>query len=477
MTHTPSARSAASHAVVIGGSLAGMLAAAALSHAADRVTIIERDTLPAEPAPRRGLPQARHAHLLWAGGARAIESLLPGIQREWLAAGARRISLPTGVVTYTAEGWLRRYREAQYLIACSRDLLDAVVRTRVQKLANVEIRQAQVTHLTGTATQVTGVTTRSADGTEKTVRASIVVDASGCGSRSPHWLAEFGVPPVTETTIDSGLTYATRLYRAPSGADDFPLVNIQSNPADGIPGQTATIMPIEGQRWLVTLSGTRGGEPTDDPDRFVEFARSVRHPLVAELIEHAEPLDSAGTVTISRSGVNKRRYYERMKWAPEGYVILGDAVATYNPVFGHGMTVAAVGAKALADAVRHKGIAAPGLSAEVQRTISRSVSTAWDLATGQDIRYPGCIGPKPPAAARLLTGYVSRLTRTAASSRRVTVALMEPMTLSGPAHALVRPSVLAAVARGPIRPPLTTPPLTPSERALAPKPQTLQFSQ
>ncbi|GLF98085.1 NAD(P)/FAD-dependent oxidoreductase [Streptomyces yaizuensis] len=474
MNLTPSARPAGPHAVIIGGGLAGMLAAAALAPAAARVTVIERDALPTEPAPRRGLPQARHAHLLWSGGARAIESLLPGVQGAWLAAGARRISLPTGVVAYTAEGWMRRFREAQYLIACSRDLLDAVVRSRVLQLDNVELRHAQVTHLTGTATRITGVTTRCADGTEETIRADFVVDASGRGSRSSRWLTDFGVPPITETTIDSGLTYATRLYHAPPGADEFPLINIQSNPADGIPGQTATIMPIEGQRWLVTLSGTRGGEPTDDPDRFVAFARSVRHPLVAELIEHAKPLDSTGTITISRSGVNKRRYYERMKWTPEGYLILGDAVATYNPVFGHGMTVAAVGAKALADAVRHKGITAPGLSAEVQRTIARSVSTAWDLATGQDIRYPGCIGPKPPAAARLLTGYVSRLTRTAASSRRVAAALMEPMTLSGPAHALVRPSVLLAVARGPIRPPLTTPPLTPSERALAPKPRTHQ---
>ncbi|MFE3286280.1 pyridine nucleotide-disulfide oxidoreductase, partial [Streptomyces sp. NPDC059233] len=145
------------HAVVIGGSLAGLLAAAVLAeHAA--VTVIDADPLPEGPAPRRGLPQGRHTHLLWSGGARAIEEILPGITDDWTRAGAIRRSLPTDLVTMTAQGWIPRVPEKQFNISCSRDLLDSVVRARVTALKGVTtLLQSRVRGLEGTASRVTGV--------------------------------------------------------------------------------------------------------------------------------------------------------------------------------------------------------------------------------------------------------------------------------------------------------------------------------
>ncbi|MFD0431247.1 NAD(P)/FAD-dependent oxidoreductase [Streptomyces zhihengii] len=188
-TSRSASRGTARTAVVIGGGLAGMLAAAALSAHADRVTVVERDSLPDGPHSRKSLPQAHHAHLLWSGGARAIESLLPGTTDRWLAAGARRIPLPTGLVSMSALGWFRRWPEMQFLIACSRDLLDWVVREQVVALPGVTVLQrTELLGLSGTAARVRGVRVRGEDGGERELEADLVVDASGRGSRAPEWL-------------------------------------------------------------------------------------------------------------------------------------------------------------------------------------------------------------------------------------------------------------------------------------------------
>ncbi|WP_327687276.1 NAD(P)/FAD-dependent oxidoreductase [Streptomyces sp. NBC_00467] len=454
-------------AVVIGGGVAGMLAAAALADHAEKVTVIERDQLPDIPIPRKGLPQARHVHILYSGGARAFENLLPGVTERWLAAGARRIPLPTGLVSYMAQGWLRRWSEMQYMIACTRDLLDLVVRDRLMhQHPHVTLLQGhELLRLNGTADRVTGVRVLGPDGRESDHQADLVVDASGRGSRAPHWLTELGIPTIEEAEVDSGLVYASRLYRAPTGSENFPLVNIQSDPNAPAPGQTATIEPVEGGRWLVTLSGTRGGEPTDNPDEFEKFARSIRHPVVGELISMTTPLDRS--VTVTRSTVNRRRYFEKARTWPEGFVVVGDSVATYNPLYGQGMSVAAQGLIKLRDEVRLRGLAAPGLGRAAQRGIAEPAATAWDLATSQDILYPGAIGPQPRPGAGVAGRYVNRLMHTATGRPAVCKAFFDVITLSRPVTSWGHPDTVVASLRGPGRPPLTEPPLTKAEWAIA----------
>ncbi|GAA3377272.1 FAD-dependent monooxygenase [Streptomyces sannanensis] len=451
-------------AVVIGCGLTGMLAAAALSGFADDVTVVERDALPTGAVPRKGLPQAHHAHLLWSGGARAMESLLPGLTERLLAAGARRIPLPTGLVSMSAQGWFRRWPEMQFVLACSRDLLDWTVRELVMTDPRITVRdRTEPLGLEGSSGRVSGVRVRTPDGGEQLLEAALVVDAGGRGSRAPVWLSGLGVGPVREEKVDSGLAYATRIFRAPDGTADYPVVNVQADAREPRPGQTATIVPIEDARWLVTLSGTRNGQPTDSVAEFEDFARGVRHPVVGELIARAEPLTD---VVVTRSTVNRRRYFEKVRDWPEGFIAIGDAVATYNPVYGHGMSVAAQGVLALRDELRAHGLRSAGTARRVQRAIARPVSVAWDLATGQDILYPGAVGKQPGAAARALRGYLDRLMLTATGRPLVAKALFDVMTLSAPATALLRPEVLLAVLRGPLLPRLSSPPLTERERGV-----------
>ncbi|GGO90587.1 NAD(P)/FAD-dependent oxidoreductase [Wenjunlia tyrosinilytica] len=454
------------HAVVLGGGLAGTLAASVAASYVDTVTVIERDRFSADAAPRSGVPQARHAHLLWSGGARVIESLLPGTTERWIKAGAHRIGLPDGIVSMSAQGWLRRWPGTQFLITCSRDLLDSVVREQALADARTTLREyTEAQELLGSATTVTGVRIRDRDsgGTEE-LEADLVVDASGRGSRARQWLEALGLPQAREEVVDSGLAYATRVFRAPAGAaQSFPVVNVQADPREPRPGQTATLLPIEDGRWLVTLSGTRGGPPPTDEEHFVAFARGVRHPVVGELIAEAEPLSP---VYASRSTVNRRLFFEKLPNWPRGLVVLGDAVATYNPVYGHGMSVVAHSAQALRQGLAKLGTG-PGAARHIQRAVARAVEPAWMVATGQDILYPDAVGPRPNAVAALGQRYVERLMRTAASRPSVAEALLESFTLSGPMTGLLAPKVALATLRGPHLPPLKEPPLTADERSRA----------
>ncbi|MEZ7007395.1 NAD(P)/FAD-dependent oxidoreductase [Streptomyces sp. AD55] len=452
-------------AVVIGAGLAGMLAAAALSPAVDEVIVLERDDLPDGPEHRRGLPQGRHAHLLMAGGLAAMEDLLPGagLRKRLLAAGAHEIPLGNGMVALTPDGWLRRWRhEGPRMVTCSRALVDWVVRETVLAHTGATVRKANARALTGGSHRVTGVVTAPADGTgpEEVLDADLVVDASGRGSRLLHWLDGVGVRGVEERTVDAGLVNATRLYRVPEGAGGFPLTVLQANPYASRPGRSGMVMPIEDGRWLVSLAGTRGGEPPADPDGFLRYTLDLPHPLVGRLISGAEPVTD---VHVGRSTSNVRRYVERARHWPEGFVVLGDALATFNPAYGQGMSVAAMGARALAEEVRRSGAGAAGLARRVQRGAARPVDAAWAVAVGQDVMYPATRGAAASPADRLVAAYTRRLTRAATGSYQAAAALWDVTSLlAGPGRVL-RPGALLSTLTGPVLPPAAQPPLSRAE--------------
>ncbi|MFJ9658465.1 NAD(P)/FAD-dependent oxidoreductase [Streptomyces griseoflavus] len=452
-------------AVVIGAGLAGMLAAAVLSAAgADEVVVLDRDELPEGPEHRKGLPQGRHAHLLMPGGMEAMEELLPGAQlrKRLLAAGAHEISLSSGMLALTSEGWLRRWRrEGPVMLTCSRALVDWVLRETVRERTPVEIRRGAVVGLTGSAGRVRGVRIAEPGG-DTDLEADLVVDASGRGTRVVSWLDRLGLGGVRERAVDSGLVNASRVYRVPNGAGRFPLTIVQPDPYAAGPGRSAMVMPIEGDRWLVSCGGSRGGEPPADPEGFLRYALSLPDPIVGRLISGAEPLTD---VHLSRSTSNVRRYLEELPHWPEGFVVLGDALATFNPAYGHGMSVAAFGARVLGRELARGGdLRAPGLARRVVRGAARSADAAWSMAVSQDVLYPGVRGGRPSAADRVLTGYTRRMMRAATGSYPAASAIWDVTGLLAPPTRMFRPgAVLAAVAGSPL-PPSVSPPLTPAER-------------
>ncbi|MFR0357394.1 NAD(P)/FAD-dependent oxidoreductase [Streptomyces sediminimaris] len=455
---------------MIGAGMTGLLAAAAISRA-DRdaeVVVLERDVLPDAPENRRGVPQGQHAHLLMAGGLSAMEALFTDSLRERLAeAGAHRIPMANGMLALAPDaGWFRRYRgEGPSMITCTRALLDWVVRAALlEQAGNVSIHRATVEGLLGDARRVRGVRVSGSDATlGRELEADLVVDASGRGSRTVHWLSDIGIRGVKERKVDSGLTNATRIYRTPDGAETFPLTVIQADPHSGRPGRSAMVLPIEGNRWMVSAGGTRGGEPPSDEEGFLGYCRSLPHPIVGRLVSGAEPLTG---VVVSRSTSNVRRYFERSPLWPERFLVLGDALATFNPAYGQGISVGALGAHGLYRALRQDGISRPGLTRRVLHGAARHVGTAWSTAVAMDVLYPRVRGGSPTVADRAAAAYARRLTRAATSSRDAAAALWDLTSLrAGPARAL-RPAALLATVTRPLLPPISEPPLLPAERRI-----------
>lgn len=463
-------------AVVLGGSHTGMLAARALAGFADRVVVVERDILPEGAESRRGLPQARHGHILWSGGIRAIEDLLPGVTEALRDAGAHRLPVTTDMVALSPQGWFRRWPESHHVILAGRDLLDATIRREVLADERIELHAGtEAVGLTGTGREVTGVRVRAVEGRasevqrrtserqERILKAELVVDATGRGSSASRWLAALGLPSSQVREVDCGLTYASRLYLRPEEArDDFPIVNVQADPHAAGPGRAGLLMPIENGRWIATLSGTRGGEPSADNDDFIRFAREkLPHPVIGDLLANAEPLTD---VSLTRSTRNRRHYYERMPSWPENFAVVGDALAAFNPVYGQGLAVAAQSVRRLREVIGRHGWGTPGLSRRIQKAAARPVRGAWDMAIGQDVFYPGATMSGPTARDRLLAAYVDRLMRTATGNGRIARRVTDVTSLERGSTVLLRPSVLLAAALGPRRPPLTEPPLTAAER-------------
>ncbi|MBW8738748.1 MAG: FAD-dependent monooxygenase [Streptomyces turgidiscabies] len=467
---TLSSPAATTSAVVLGAGITGMLAATVLARHVDRVTVFDRDRLPQGPEQRRGVPQARHSHMLWSGGAQVIESLLPGVGDRLLAAGAHRIALPEQLVSLTAFGWQHRFPATHSMIAVSRSLLDWTIREAALREPRITVREdTDLVGLCGTGERVTGVTVRPRHrgGAAAVVEADLVVDATGRGSPMKRWLTELGLPPVREDVIDPGMAYATRVYRAPAGAATFPLVSLFADHRAGVPGRNGMLMPIEQGRWMVTVSGTRGAEPPVTEEGFDAFLRTLRHPLLAGLVADLEPLTP---VHSSRSTANRRLFYDRLTPWPDGLVVLGDALAAFNPIYGHGMSSAALSARELDRALDGQGLK-PGLAQAVQRTVGEVVDVPWSLATSHDIRYPDCRSdtqdPRLGRHAEEHRQAADLVGMFTINDPLVSAAALEVSTLTGPRDRLQAPEVRAVLASGDHLPPLAEPPLTEEERRAA----------
>jgi 2-polyprenyl-6-methoxyphenol hydroxylase-like FAD-dependent oxidoreductase len=436
--------------VVLGAGMAGTLAAAALVNLADEIIVIERDRLPSEPAHRAGLPQAHHAHLLWSGGARAIDELLPDAITRLTVYGAKHLGVPANAATLSAHGWLPRFNGAQYAIACTRHLLDWVLREQAKRNPRITIRDhSEVVGLIGDASRVAGVHVKDRDNdTIEQINAELVVDATGRGSKAQHWLTGLGVPGVDQVrkeVIDSGLAYVTRTFQAPAmAAQDFPMVSVQFDVPTAGPGRAASLLPVEDGRWLVTLAGTRGCEPPRDEQGFIDFARhSVRHPIVADLISGLRPLTPTYS---SHSTANRRLHFERLPQWPDGIVLLADALATFNPIYGHGMSVAARSCLALRTGLEKNGFG-PGSGRRLQRLVAGTVEGAWQLATSIDIFYPQASKTLPGRANRVSLRYVNRVIRAATQQETAAMAFFDTVSLSAAPTRLASPAVLLAALR------------------------------
>ncbi|MFY1669782.1 FAD-dependent oxidoreductase [Plantactinospora sp. WMMB334] len=446
-------------AVVIGGSFAGLCIARTLADHVEQVTVLDRDRFPDGPRLRTGIPQARHLHVLITSGQRALDRLFPGLMAELYDRGAVPVAAPTDLLSLSPNGWRERFPATHTLVGASRELLDWTIRQRLSSDPRIRFLAARevVGLLPGDdGASIVGVEFRVRNGGSGTLRcvADLVVDASGRGSRTPDWLAALGYGRPEETRIDAGLGYASRRYRlAPGVADGWK--NIMVMPKPPRITRAGVLYPIENGRWMVTLGGFGAETPPTDEAGFLEFTRSLRSPLIYEAIRDAEP---DGPIHGFRRTANHRRHYETMPRWPEGFLVVGDAACAFNPVYGQGMSVAAQTAVVLRDHLRtHRGRF--GRAAQV--AVAGCSATAWTIATGTDLRFTAAGTVRPGRRGRLSHWYFDRASDVADRDPYVLRVLTDVQHLVRPPAALAHPRVALRVLRGPTRPPLSAPPVTP----------------
>ena len=388
-------------AVVVGSSMAGLLAARALSQFFERVIVLERDTDPLASdqsyAPRKGVPQGRHIHILLAGGEAAINRFFPGIDQELLSEGAIAADFARDIRWYLNGRWFPRFVSGLTFFLQTRPLLEAKVRKRVEAIDNVTIEygaRASGYRLTPSKKQVDGVSVQYADGTEMTIEADFVVDAAGRGSHLPSWLNKNGFRAPAESMVGIDLAYATAYFKRPEHVvRDWVLTAHYPNPPKELRG--GVISCVEGGLWQATLYGYHGDHPPTDEQGFKEFAATLPKPQIYETIKE---LELEGGISKHRFPASLRRHYERLHRWPAGLIAVGDAISSLNPAFGQGMTICALEARALEDnlarvAQGHRSL--KSLPRQHFRSIAKIVDLPWEFTNGENFKYPQTKGTRP----------------------------------------------------------------------------------
>ena len=438
---------------MIGAGIAGLLAARVLADHFAEVVIVERDALPPDQAsPRAGAPQAAHVHGLLARGHTVLKHLLPGLDAQLAAAGAPLVDWTSDCWWFSFGGWKPVFPSGILSRSLSRDLLEWTIRCRVTGLDCVRLlEQHEVLDLLRAPERagVGGVLLRPrarAPAAASEISADLVVDASGRDSRAPEWLARLGYPRPRETTVNAFLGYASRLYTPRRGwTSGWQVLAMLATPPAGKRG--GIIQTIEGQRWFVTLAGAAHDYPPTDEDGFLAFARSLPSPELYAAIANAQPISP---IRGYRRTENRLRHYETLGRWPAGFLVIGDAVCSLNPIYAQGMTVATLGAQALAQRLRRPRSYGARLSRRFQRDLARAQATPWLLATAEDFRHPTTQGARPGPASHVMHQYIDRLQLVATHSPRAHRALIEVFNLLRPPLGLLAPQLaVEALLAGP----------------------------
>lgn len=395
--------------VLIGAGVASMCAAAVLSRRGCSVTLIERDTLADGVSARAGIPQARHIHVLLQSGWMEMERLFPGFQARMLEAGAHLFDPAQASALRRPSGWQRNMRSGVVNALASRDLTESIIRGLLRAMPGVEMKDGlDVVDLRAVKgrNRVLGVRAKEREGGALIdFDADLVLDGSGKASKAPAWLEAMGVSAPKETVVDSFAGYASRWYKATlpekrPGGRVFQAIWIDPVPPSHPLG--AALFPIEGDRWIVTIFGHGKCYPPSDIEGFQKALSGLASSLIAATVADAEPLSP---VVSARSHMNRFRRYERSSNMPAGFVAIGDSVCVFNPIYGQGMTVAALASGALSTVLeRGEVMGSASFVRAFYEEQARLFADPWALATGADFRYPETVGDKPPGAD-LLRGY------------------------------------------------------------------------
>jgi 2-polyprenyl-6-methoxyphenol hydroxylase-like FAD-dependent oxidoreductase len=381
------------HAVVIGASIAGLCAARVLSDFYERVTVFERDELPTTPSNRTAVPQGRHVHLLMARGALEFDELFPGLLDGMVESGVPILENRPDCIYFGAAGHVlgtgHRLRDQFTAYVPSRPQLEWQIRRRVCEIANVEIKHRSVAQprFDFDTQRVSGVLLDSNGDRSDFVAADLVVDAAGRGARLPVWLEQWGYQRPPEKTVDVGIGYASQQFRLPDGAIRERVIVAGASREQPL---GLGLLGYEDGTWTLTAFGVAKVEPPQTFSEMLALASKLLPERIATGLQRAEPV---GEVAFHRYPVSRWRRYHRLDRFPSGILPLGDAVASFDPTYGQGMTMAALQAGHLRRALA--GGAGDDIVHEVNRATAKSTYPVWTMTAIGDLSFHHATGDKP----------------------------------------------------------------------------------
>jgi 2-polyprenyl-6-methoxyphenol hydroxylase-like FAD-dependent oxidoreductase len=435
-------------AVVIGAGIAGMAAARALAGWFEQVIVLEQDRLSDAPEHRSGTSQGYHAHGLLVGGLVALETLFPGIGADFARAGAVPLRINQDLREEPANREPMPQRDfgiSGYTM--TRPLIEATLRRRASRHQNVVFRPAsQVLCIEASPDGKRVAAVRCATGDDRvieTIPADIVVDASGRGQLTLDLLQWIGRPGPVETAIGVDICYSTAVLPIPDDApSDWRLVLTHADAPRS--GRHAVMVPIEGNRWMMTVIGRGADRPPAQWDRLLDYLRQLATPTIYNAVRHATPAGRLARFLFPRS---VWRHFESLETLPNGLIPIGDAICRFNPVYGQGMSVAAKQGVLLSRLLASRAsLPNPlaGLGSTFLAEAKSLIETPWSMAAVPDFAYPATYGERPADLERSLhlAGALSRLAARDEAVQKLTV---EVWHMLKPYSALQDPELVSRV--------------------------------
>ncbi|MFB6311625.1 MAG: NAD(P)/FAD-dependent oxidoreductase, partial [Salinirussus sp.] len=298
------------------------------------------------------------------------------------------------------------------MLCASRPLFEYIARERLAAYEGVHLRGETVfreflSESGGIDPSGVRVTTRG--GTDERLDADLVVDATGRTSRTPDWLDRAGYTRPSTDSVKIDLAYSTVAVDRPADRRQGYLVAPDTELRRG-----GTAVPVEDDRWLVTLFGLHGDHPPTDPDGLQSFAASLPTPVLYRLLDNHEWRMSEANYHPFQC--NQWRHYAHLDRWPSGLLPIGDTIASFNPIYGQGMSVAALEALELHAAMREQSQSSlPTLYLDRAEDV---LSNVWLMTVSADHQFPQTTGPKP-RGTDLFNWYQSRLIRGAHADGRL----------------------------------------------------------
>jgi 2-polyprenyl-6-methoxyphenol hydroxylase-like FAD-dependent oxidoreductase len=427
--------------IIIGASIAGLLTAKVLAPYFEKILIIERDRLPGTPEYRSGTAQARHAHILLRRGLLGLERMFPGYTQNLLDAGAVMTNASRDWYNLFPMGAFPNFESSYEFICASRPLIEHTLRNSLlQQCSNISIRhRCTVSSITLSPGQPAQITFQPDDGIadHESITAELLVDASGRNSRTPEWLQQQGFGAVLETQVKPWLGYATRLYSNVSMPAGVKATVVMAKDPEMTRG--GVLFPIENNQYICTLYGFSRDYPATDETGFMHYASSLRSDIIYNAIKHAQPLTDAKAFIKNESSY--RHYAEQNNWA-QGFLVIGDAVCSFNPIYGQGMTASVLAAEALSKSFKHGIPASAVKTAQLQRKIVRAYRDAWTISTNEDLRWPKTEGTKSGMLLRGMHRFTDWIGLAASTDRQIAYTYIQVLHMTATPLALLAPAML-----------------------------------